>query len=130
MVKTKKHLGGTYNINYHIVFCPKRRKSVLIGNIAFDCEKIIAEICEKVKGKIEAIDIMPDHVHLFLSIHPKISPHQIIKRIKGATSKELRQKYPQLLKLPALWSSSYYIGTIGHVSESVVKLYIENQKNK
>ena len=126
----KIHRGGTYNINYHIVFCPKRRANVLVGNIAYDCEKYISEKISNVNGKIESIQIMPDHVHLFVSVPPKIAPHFLVKMIKGATSNVLRKKYPQLLKLPSLWSSSYYIGTVGHVSESVVKLYIENQKNK
>jgi putative transposase len=126
----RKHSGGTFNISYHVVFCPKRRRPVLVDDIARDCKNIIVEILEKIKGKTEALEIMPDHVHLFVSIHPKISPHMIIKKIKGATSNYLRKKYPQLSCLPALWSSSYYVGTVGTVSESTVKFYIENQKGK
>lgn len=126
----KKHLGGTFNINYHIVFCPKRRASVLVGNIAHDCEATLVQLVEELRGQIQAIEIMPDHVHIFISIHPKISPHQIVKKLKGATSRLLRKKYPQLLRLPCLWSSSYYIGTVGHVSDSIVKLYIEHQKSR
>ncbi len=129
MAKTFKHRGGTYWINYHVVFCPKRRQKVLNGNIALDCEIIIKEAVEKVNGKVESLTILPDHVHLFISATPKFSPNQLVKRIKSATSLFLRKKYPQLRKLSSLWSSSYYIGTTGTVSESVVKLYIENQKN-
>lgn len=130
MDNIKKHLGGTYNINYHIVFCPKRRRAVLVDDIALSCKNIITDIVQKVNGQIESLEVMPDHVHIFVSIHPKISPHILVKQIKGATSNKLRKTFPQLLKLPTLWSSSYYIGTVGHVSESVVRLYIENQKNK
>lgn len=119
-----------YNINYHIVFCPKRRKSILVDNIASDCNEIINEIADECKIKIESLSVMPDHVHVFVSAHPKISPYLIIKRFKGRTSHILRKKYPQLLRLQCLWSSAYYIGTVGHVSDSVVKMYIENQKNK
>jgi len=126
--KPYKHRGGTYNINYHIVFCPKYRRPILVGNLAEDCKKDFTTVIENVNGKIEAMEVMPDHVHLFLSIGPKISPNSLVKQLKGATSKHLRAKYPHLLKLPALWSSSYYVGTIGMVSESVVKMYIENQK--
>ncbi len=130
MARVQIHSGGTFNVNYHIVFCPKRRKPVLVDDIAADCKAIISETVVKVKGKIEALEVLPDHVHLFLSIHPKISPHQIVKRVKGATSNLLRAKFPQLLKMPALWSSSYYVGTVGTVSDSVVKFYVENQKGK
>lgn len=119
-----------YNINYHIVFCPKRRRKILVESIASDCKDIITQVCEEVKAKVEALEIMPDHVHLFVSANPTISPHALIKKIKGRTSNLLRKEYLQLSKMTSLWSSSYYVGTIGQVSESVVKLYIENQKGK
>ena len=76
------------------------------------------------------MEIMPDHVHLFVSSPPVLSPHKIVKKLKGASSNILRKEFPQLLKLPALWSSSYYVGSVGFVSESIVKNYIENQKGK
>lgn len=124
-----KHGNHTvYNLNYYIVFCSKRRKSVLVGDIARHCSEIITEEATKVKLKIENIRVQDNYVHVFVSAHPKISPHQIVKRFKGMTAKILRQKYPQLLRLPSLWSSSYYVETIGNLSESVVKTYIKNQK--
>ncbi len=119
-----------FNINYHIVFCPKRRKSILVDAIALDCKNIIAEVANECNIKIEALEVLPDHVHAFVSANPKISPYLIVKKFKGRTSYILREKYPQLLKLPCLWSSSYYIGTVGNVSESIVKMYIENQTGK
>lgn len=119
-----------FNINYHIVFTPKRRKAVLVGDIARDLKQNILETAAKVKIKIEAMEIMPDHVHLFVSSSPSIAPHKIVKRIKGNSSHFLRQKYSQLLKLPTLWNHAYYCGTVGQVSESVVKNYIESQKSK
>lgn len=127
-IKLNNH--SAFNINYHIVFCPKRRKPVLVGDVALHCKDIYTKICEKLNLKIESISIQPDHVHIFVSAHPKISPHKIVKAMKGASSNILRKCYPQLLKLPALWSGAYYVGTIGSVSESIVKLYIENQKGK
>lgn len=129
MSSIKKHSGGVYNINYHLVWTPKRRKSVLVGLIIDELKDILEKKSSEIEVKIEAMEIMPDHVHLFVSAPPKISPHQIVKKFKGASSNILRKKFPQLLKLPCLWSSSYYCGTVGHVSESVVKHYIENQKN-
>lgn len=126
----KKHSGGIYSLNYHFVWCPKRRARVLIGQIESDIRIILAEICASVKAEIFALEILPDHVHLFLSAPPKISPHLLIKRLKGKTSKLLRDKFKELQKLPSLWSSSYFVGSVGSVSESIVKMYIENQKGK
>lgn len=119
-----------FNINYHIVFCPKRRKRVLIGDIVTETENKIKEICEQNEITLERISIMPDHIHLFVSAKPTLAPHKIVKLIKGGTSVFLRNKYPQTKKLPCMWSPAYYIGTVGCVSESVVKMYIENQKSK
>lgn len=121
---------GVFQIFYHLVWTPKRRASVLNGLIAEDLSEIIKNISCQQQAEIKAMEIMPDHVHLFVSCNPKISPHLLIKKIKGASSNILRKKYPQLLKLPCLWSSSYYCGTVGNVSDSVVQYYIENQKGK
>ncbi len=78
---------------------------------------------------IEALEIMPDHVHLFIAAPPTEAPHHLANQFKGFTSRMLRLKYPELRsRLPSLWSRSYYIGTIGHVSEKTVIAYIEAQK--
>jgi len=126
--KIRSHCA--YNINYHIVFCPKRRKAVLVDAIATDCESIIRTTAANSQIEVLSLAIMPDHVHAFVSSPPKLSPHIIVKRLKGATARFLREKYPQLTRLPHLWAASYYVGTVGSVSDSVVKMYIENQKSR
>ena len=132
MATSSRRIGKScaYNLNYHVVWCPKRRAPVLIGNIQNDLKDILKETCNSLGIQIQALEVMPDHVHLFVSCGPKISPHVLVKKMKGASSNFLRKKYPSLLKLPALWSSSYYAGTVGTASETVVKMYIENQKGK
>lgn len=122
--------GGVFNINYHLVWTPKRRKSVLVGLIEIRLRFIFESKASEIGIKIEKMEIMPDHVHLFVSAPPSISPSQIVKKLKGASSNVLRKEFPQLLKLPCLWSSSFYAGSVGFVSESVVKNYIDNQKGK
>ena len=72
---------------------------------------------------------MPDHVHLFISTPPSLAPDQVMFRLKGYTSRILRKEYPQLLKLPSLWTRSYYCGTAGNMSSETIKKYIANQKN-
>lgn len=121
---------SVYNINYHIVFCPKRRKAVLVDDIAKDLFTKLHEISDKNGFIIHECEVMPDHVHLFISCKPTTPPHKIVKELKGGTSKFLRETYPQLTRLPCMWSRSYYIGTVGFVSESVVREYIKNQKGK
>lgn len=128
--KMKNMRGSVFNINYHLVWCSKRRKNVLVDKIAEDAKVIFIEKALEIGVKIETMEVMPDHVHIFVAANPTISPQKVVKRLKGASSAILRKKYPQLLRLPALWSCSYYCGSVGHVSESVVKNYIESQKGK
>ena len=123
--------GCVYNINYHIVWCPKYRKPVLIDAVAKDLDILLKQKASQVDMKIEALEIMPDHVHLFVSSIPTLPIHYIVQQLKGFTSHELRGKYEHLRKkLPTLWSRSYYAGTIGSVSDTVVKNYVANQKGK
>jgi putative transposase len=78
--------------------------------------------------QIIALEIMPDHVHLFISTPPTLAPDQVMFRLKGYTSRILRKEYPQLMKLPSLWTRSYYCGTAGNMSSETIKKYIANQK--
>jgi putative transposase len=80
---------------------------------------------------IHTLEVMPDHVHLFLEANPTLCVAEIINRLKGFTSHQLREEFPFLRsRLPTLWSRSYYAGSVGSVSEAVVRKYIENQKGK
>lgn len=117
-----------HNLNYHIVFCPKMRKKCLIGNIAKDLEESFRQTIIGLGGTVEALAVMPDHVHLYVSIGPGIAPHQIVKALKGASSGPIRAKYPQLKRVSSLWSRAYYVGSVGVVSESIVRNYIAGQK--
>ncbi len=114
-------------INYHFVFCPKRRKKVLVNDVGRRLEELIYQKAKELECDVLALEIMPDHVHLFISCPPTIAPHQIMFRIKGASSRLLRKEFPHLLKLPSLWTRSYYCGTAGHVSSETIKKYIANQ---
>jgi putative transposase len=114
-----------YNINYHLVWIPKYRSQVLVGPIKADLEGYIKEIAEKMGCQITALEVQPDHVHLFLTAPPRYSPANLINAFKGATSKRLRNKYPYLKTLPSMWTKTYYAGTAGNVSAEVIKRYIE-----
>jgi putative transposase len=115
-------------IQYHLVWCPKRRKPVLVGEVKERLEQIIHQVADELGIKVLELVINPDHIHLFVSAHPTIPVHKIVKRIKGRSSNILRREFPELLKLPSLWTHSYYASTVGSVSKEVVEKYIEAQK--
>ncbi|ACK65583.1 transposase IS200-family protein [Rippkaea orientalis PCC 8801] len=122
----RKHTSVSL-INYHFVFCPKRRKKVLVNDVGRRLEEIIYQKAKELECDVLTLEIMPDHVHLFISCPPTLAPHQIMFRIKGASSRLLRKEFPHLLRLPSLWTRSYYCGTAGHVSSETIKKYIANQ---
>ncbi len=127
----KLSAGCVYNVNYHLVWCPKYRKAVLVDSVAADLKTLIEEVAKKHEIEIGGMEIMPDHIHLFVSANPTLSIHYIVQQFKGVTSHELRGKYEHLRKkLPTLWSRSYYVGTAGFVSDTVIKNYIAHQKGK
>ena len=118
-----------YSCQYHVIFCPKYRRKVLVDGIEKDLKSICLAKQEKYCYKILEIEVMPDHVHLLIDVDPKIGVHLIISRIKGVTSRLLRKKYPILVsRLPALWTRSAFISSVGSVTLEVVKKYRESQK--
>lgn len=124
-----RHEGNAVSLlNYHFVFIPKRRKKVLVGAVADRLQEIICEVCNENRWRIIALEIMPDYVHLFLNAKPTDNPSQIMSRIKGRASHHLRQEFSELLKLPTLWTPSYFVSTAGNISTRNVIEYIAKQK--
>ncbi len=122
---------SVYHIGYHVVWCPKYRKPCLIGDVEADLRLLLTEYSKEIGVTIETMDIMPDHVHLFVTAPPSISVHNIIGWLKGYTSHALRQKYDHLrTKLPTLWTRAYYAGSTGVVNESIIRSYIVSQKGR
>jgi len=117
-----------YLIVYHLVWTPKRRKPVLVGNIAADCRQLIEQKCTEQGWTVLELAVNPDHVHLFVQTWPTVSAAEVVKECKGVTSHELRRKYPALKKLPSLWTRSYFAATAGNVSSETIRRYIAAQK--
>lgn len=122
--------GIVYLNQYHVVFCPKYRRKVLVDEIEQDLRQIFYDVANEKNVEIKALEIMPDHVHMFISFDPRQPLHELIRLFKGRSSRILRDKYPKLKsRLPSLWTRSYFCCTVGYISEEIVKQYIENQKN-
>lgn len=116
-------------MTYHFVWCPKYRRKVLVGPVETTLRRLIAAKVAELYCEIVALEVMPDHVHLFLKAPPTHAPQHIANQIKGYTSHELREKFPVLKsRLPSLWSRSYYVGSAGAVSAATIQKYIEQQK--
>lgn len=126
----RKSAHAVFNLKYHFVCCPKYRRSIFTGKIAERLKELLYKKAKELEIEIESMEIMPDHIHLFFSADTTDSPHRIASQFKGYTSKIMREEFPELLKMPSLWSRSYFISSIGHISEETVKRYIENQKGK
>jgi len=131
-VKVKATSHSKYNINYHLVWCPKYRHQILTGLVEAYLKKLIYNICDHYKYEVLSMEIMPDHIHLFVSVKPYISPTEVVKTIKSITAVWIFKKFPNLKKRKfwgsGLWSKGYYVGTAGAVSAETIQKYIDNQK--
>jgi putative transposase len=126
----RRNAGSVYSLKYHLVWCSKYRRNVLVGTITDELRSLICQKAQELGVTIEALEIMPDHVHLFIESDPTEAPQRLANQFKGYTSRIMRLKFPQLRsRIPSLWSRSYYVGSIGHVCEETVKRYIEMQKS-
>ena len=116
-------------IQYHFVFCPRyRRKIFLDSQVEERFKMLVREICEELEMEVIAMECNQDHEHLFLNALPTFSPADIMAKIKGVTSKKLREEFPHLQHLPSLWTRSYFVSTAGNVSSEMIRRYVENQK--
>lgn len=126
-----QNAGAVYSLKYHVVWCPKYRRAVLVGGVADRLRELLAEKAAELGMTIHALEVMPDHVHLFVESDPTRCVAEIVNRLKGATSRVLRSEFPPLRsRLPTLWSRSYYAGSVGHVSAATIARYIAEQKGK
>lgn len=125
--------GCVYNVNYHLVWATKYRKPVLAGAVAQRLKALHKNIANKRGLIIQEEEVMPDHVHLFVTAHPKWSPSQLTKIFKGITAKVIFEEFPELkaqMWKGHLWNPSYYVGTVGDTTKDIIQRYIERQKVK
>jgi putative transposase len=130
-MRFSKSNKSIFNIGYHLIWCPKYRRKVLVGEVEKRLKELLMQKSKQILIHLEKMEIMPDHVHLFVKSSPVISAHKIVQQLKGYTSRILREEFKILRsRIPTLWTRSYYCESVGHISEQTIKQYIEEQKNK
>ena len=128
-VMYKNNRNIVFSCKYHIVWCTKYRKPLLHHPIDSLLKKILHEVAHEYRCEIIELEVMPDHVHLLIEVDPQFGVNKIIKLMKGRSSRYLRSTFKQISKMPALWTNSCFISSVGGAPLQVIKRYIENQKN-
>lgn len=126
--KVRRYSGGVYDLGLHVVWCPKYRRRVLGGRVAVRLRELIEQKAADKDWEIIALEVMPDHVDLFVKHEPKASASYVANQFKGFTSRVLRSEFPHLKsRMPTLWSSSFFVASVGAVSADTVEKYINTQ---
>lgn len=125
----KSNNNVVYSCKYHVVWCPKYRRKVLVEDVETRLKELIKSACLEKHVDIIQMEVMPDHVHLILEVDPQFGIHRAVKHIKGVTSFYLRGEFKHLTsKLPTLWTNSYFVSTVGGAPLEAIRKYVENQK--
>lgn len=119
-------------IKYHIILVCKYRKQLLVGAVEYDMKKIMRHISEMSDFDIEVMETDKDHLHMMVRSEPKLSPLQIVRRLKQMSISAVWKKYRDFLrhnfyKEHTFWTDGYFVSSIGNVSQETIKKYIENQ---
>lgn len=129
-VSYKTNNNIVYSCKYHVIWCSKYRRDVLKDGADVRLKDIIQAVCNEAEAELLEMEVMPDHVHLLVEVDPQFGIAKLIRRIKGRSSRELREAFPWVRsRLPSLWTNSYFVSTVGGAPLEVVKQYIEQQKH-
>jgi putative transposase len=126
----KSNNNVVFKCKFHVIFCPKYRRQVLVDGVDIRFKEIVAQLATELVFDVDAIKVMPDHVHILIDCDPQFGIHRIVKAIKGRSSRFLRQEFPWLKsRIPTLWTNSYFVVTYGGAPLEIIKKYIEAQKS-
>ena len=133
-MEMEKSSHAIYELGYHIIWCTKFRHKVLTHRVEVDCRNVIAQTCVAYGWKLEEIEVMSDHVHVFVRTDHMTAPVEVAKTLKSISALHLFTKHPTLKRSKfwgtGLWSPSTYYGSVGHISEDIVRKYIQTQKER
>ena len=126
----KSNKNIVYSCKYHVIWCPKYRRKLLINGVDNQLKHIAKEVCDECLADLLEIEVMPDHVHILVEVDPQFGIHRLIKIIKGKSSRILRKEHKFLRsRISTLWSNSYFVTTLGGAPLQIIKEYIQDQKN-
>ncbi len=123
-------LKSPHSIGHYLIWCPKRRRKALVNQIGKRCDDLIRQKCDEKGWTILELAIQPDHVHLFVRVWPSVSAADVVKECKGFSAFTLRKEFPELHRLPSLWTRSYFASTAGNVRSETIQRYIEAQSRQ
>src|SRR5713101_5119234 len=128
-ISYKSNNNVVYSCKYHVVWCPKYRRGVLVKGVDTRLKDILQSVCIESCAELLKLEVILDHVHLLVEVDPQYGIHRLVRQIKGRSSRLLREEYPWLKsRLPSLWTNAYFVSTVGGAPLEVIKQYIENQK--
>lgn len=122
-----------YDLHYHLVWVTKYQNRALTPEIQVRLKEKLLDIAKENEIAIEAMEIMPNHVHLLVSAKPRTSVTVMVKKLKGITGKWLFERFPELRRSfwhGHVWSPSYYVGSVGQTDEKTIENYIKSQKER
>lgn len=126
----KSNNNIVYSCKYHVIWTTKYRRGVLVQGVDERLKSIILDVASELQCDVLELEVMPDHVHMLCEVDPQFGIHRFVKRVKGRSSRVLRQEFQKLKsRLPTLWTNSYFVSTVGGVPLELIKQYIENQKH-
>lgn len=128
-IKYKSNNNIVYSCKYHIIWYPKYRRKVLVGEVEKRLKEIIIQVAKEMNVEILEMQTDKDHIHILADIDPSFGVMKFIKTAKGRSSRILRNEFAFLKsRLPTLWTNSCFISSVGGASLEVIKQYIENQQ--
>ena len=125
--------NSVHELGLHLVFCTKYRKEIFVGVLEVELKHILSQMCAEYGWKLETLEIMPEHVHMFIQVGPLDRPNDIVRTLKSISAVYLFSIFPKLKGRKfwgsGLWSTGTYYGSVGSVNEETIRKYIENQKD-
>ena len=126
-VTLRSNRNVVFRCAFHVVWCSKWRRPVLIGPVEARLKEILSEAIAEGGAWLVELEVMPDHVHLLVECDPQFGVSRLVRKLRGRSSRLLRHEFPSL-RAPSLWSNSYFVTTVGGAPLDVVKRYVGNQK--
>jgi putative transposase len=128
-IRRTKH--AVYDIKYHLVWIPKYRKHILAGEVAQYTKEVLQRIADEYELWVDTMEVVEDHVHVFLEASPSYSPAEVVQIMKSISAREVFRKFPRLRKqlwAGELWSDGYFVRSVGdRVTADVIRRYIKYQ---